>query len=95
MFIGVDGCEMYCGVCSSRFSVYVYFYVFVSSDDCEVEKVDVAVGFYSYPSNKGPVPSNNRALISKAARQILNRFHDFRKVESGIYLMIYPFSFDV
>ena len=44
MFIGVDGCEMYC-VCSSRFSVYVYFYVCVSSDDCEVEKIDVAAGF--------------------------------------------------
>ena len=45
VFIGVDGCEMYCGVCSSRLSVYVYFYVCVSSDDCEVEKVDVAARF--------------------------------------------------
>ena len=45
VFIGVGGYEMYCGVCSSRFSVYVYLYVCVSSDDCEVEKVDVAAGF--------------------------------------------------
>ena len=45
VLIGVDGCEMYCGVCSSGFSVYVYFYVCVSSDDCEVEKIDVAAGF--------------------------------------------------
>ena len=44
MFIGEEGCEMYCGICSSRLSVYVYFYVCVSSDDCEVEKIDVAVG---------------------------------------------------
>jgi len=49
----------------------------------------------SYTSNKGPVRSVNRALFSKAARQILNRFHDFRKAESGIYLMIHPFSSDV
>lgn len=49
----------------------------------------------SYTSNKGPVLSINIALFSKAARQILNRFHDFRKLESGIYLTIYPFSFDV
>jgi hypothetical protein len=48
-----------------------------------------------YTSNNGPVRSINRALFSKAARQILNRFHDFRKVESGIYLMMYPSSFDV
>ena len=26
------------------FPVYVYFYVCASSDDCEVEKIDVAVG---------------------------------------------------
>jgi len=45
VFIGVDGCEMYCGICSSRLSVNVYFYVCVSSDDCEVEKIDVAAGF--------------------------------------------------
>jgi hypothetical protein len=49
----------------------------------------------SYSSNKDPVRSINTALFSKAAGQILNKFHDFRKAESGIYLMIYPFSFDV
>ena len=45
MFIWVDGCEMYCDICSSRFSVYVFLYVCVSSDDCKVENIDVAVGF--------------------------------------------------
>jgi len=45
VFIGVDGCEIYCGICSSRLSVYVYFYVCISSDDFEVEKIDVAAGF--------------------------------------------------
>ena len=45
MLIRVAGCEMYCGVCGCGLSVYVYFYVRTSSDDCEVEKVDVAVGF--------------------------------------------------
>ena len=45
VFNGVDGCEMYSGVCNSSISVYVYFYVCVSSDDCEVEKVDVTAGF--------------------------------------------------
>jgi len=45
MFIGVDGCEMYCGICSIRLSVDVYFYVCVSSNDCKVKKIDVAVGF--------------------------------------------------
>jgi len=45
VFIGVVGCEMYCGICSSRLSVYFYFYVCVSSNDCKVEKIDVAAGF--------------------------------------------------
>ena len=45
VFIGVDGCEMYCGICSSRLTVYVYFYVCVSCNDCKVEKTDVAAGF--------------------------------------------------
>ena len=45
MLISVDGCEMYSGICGCRLLVYVYFCVCVSSDDCEVEKVDVAVGF--------------------------------------------------
>ena len=36
VFIEVDGCEMYCGICSSRLSVYVYFYVCVFSNDCKV-----------------------------------------------------------
>ena len=45
MFIGVGGFEMYSGICSFRLSVYAYFYVCVSSDYCEVEKVDVAIGF--------------------------------------------------
>jgi len=49
----------------------------------------------SYTSNKGRERSINTALFSKTARQILNRFHDFWKVESGFYLMIYSFSFDV
>ena len=48
VFIGVDGCEMYCGICSSKLSVYVYFYVCVSSNDCKVEKIDLAVGFYCW-----------------------------------------------
>ena len=39
VFVGVDGCEMNCGICSSRLSVYVYFYVCVSSNDCKVEKI--------------------------------------------------------
>jgi len=41
----VDGCEMYSGICGCRLLVYVYFYVCASSDDCEVKKIDVAVGF--------------------------------------------------
>jgi len=45
VLIRVDGCGMYIGICGCRLSVYVYFYVRASSDDCEVEKVDVAVGF--------------------------------------------------
>ena len=45
MLIRVYGCEMYICICGCGLSVYVYFYVCVSSDDCEVEKVDVAVGF--------------------------------------------------
>jgi hypothetical protein len=45
-------------------------------------------------STQDPVRSINTALFSKAA-QVLNRFHDFKKVESVIYLMTYPFSFDV
>ena len=45
VFIGKDGCEIYRGICSSRLSVYVYFYVCISSNDCKVEKTDVAVGF--------------------------------------------------
>jgi len=45
VLIRVDGCEMYSGVCGCRLSVYVYFYVCATSGDCEVEKVDVAVGF--------------------------------------------------
>jgi len=36
---------MYSGMCGCRFSVYVCFYVRATSDDCDVEKVDVAVGF--------------------------------------------------
>ena len=39
MLIRVDGCEIYCGVCGCRLSVYVYFYVSASSGDCEVEKI--------------------------------------------------------
>ena len=45
MLIRVGGCEMYSGVCGCRLLVYVYFYVCVSSDDCEVEKIDAAIGF--------------------------------------------------
>jgi len=45
VFSGVDGCEMYSGICSSKLSVYVYFYVCFFSNDCKVEKIDVAVGF--------------------------------------------------
>ena len=45
MFIRVDGCEKYSGICGCRPSVYVCFYVCASSGDCEVEKVDEAVGF--------------------------------------------------
>ena len=45
MLIRVGGCEMYSGVCGCRLSIYVYFYMRASSDDCEVEEVDVAVGF--------------------------------------------------
>jgi len=43
VFIRVDGCEMNSGICGCRLSVY--FYVCASSDDCEIEKIDVAVGF--------------------------------------------------
>ena len=45
VLIRVDECEMYSGICGCRLSVYVCFYVYASSDDSEVEKVDVAVGF--------------------------------------------------
>jgi len=45
VLIRVDGYEMYSGICGCRLSVYVYFYVCASDDDCEVEKVHVAVGF--------------------------------------------------
>jgi hypothetical protein len=45
VLIKVGGCEMYSDVCACRLSVHVYFYVCSSSDDCEVEKVGVAVDF--------------------------------------------------
>jgi hypothetical protein len=45
VLIRVDGCETYRGICGCRLLVYVCFYVCASSDDCEVEKVDVVVGF--------------------------------------------------
>ena len=45
MLIRVAGCEMYSGICGCGLSVYVCFYVRAISVDCEVEKVDVAVGF--------------------------------------------------
>ena len=45
VLIRVDGCEMCCGICGCRLSVYVNLYVCASSDDCEVEKIDVAIGF--------------------------------------------------
>jgi len=45
VLIRVDGCEMYSGACGYRLSVYGSFYVCASSDDCEVKKIDVAVGF--------------------------------------------------
>jgi hypothetical protein len=45
VLIRVDGCEMYSGICGRRLSVYVYFYARATSDDCKVEKADVAVGF--------------------------------------------------
>jgi len=44
VLIRVDECEMCSGICGGRLLVYVYFYVCASSDDCEVEKVDVAAG---------------------------------------------------
>ena len=44
MLIRVGECEMYSGICACRLTS-VCFYVFASSDDCEIEKVDVAVGF--------------------------------------------------
>jgi len=43
VLIGVSGCEVYGGVCGGWLPVYVYFYVRVSSSDCEVEKIDVAL----------------------------------------------------
>ena len=43
MLIGVGGSEVYGGICGYRFPVYVYFYVRVSSRDCEVEKIYVAI----------------------------------------------------
>jgi len=45
LLIRVDGYEMYGGICGCRLSVYDYFYICASSDDCEFEKFDVAVGF--------------------------------------------------
>jgi hypothetical protein len=33
------------GICGCMLSVYVYFYVRATSDDCEVEKVVIVVGF--------------------------------------------------
>jgi len=45
VLIRVAGCEMYCGVCGCGLSVYVCFYLRVNSVDCEVEKVDVSIGF--------------------------------------------------
>ena len=46
MLIRVDGCEMYSGICGCRLLVYVYFYVRATSDDSEVVRVGVTVGFY-------------------------------------------------
>ena len=43
MFKGVGGCEVYGGICGCWLPLYVYFYVCVSSLDCEVEKIDVAI----------------------------------------------------
>jgi len=45
LLIRVDGCGMYSGICGCRLTVYVNFCVCASSDDCEVENVDVDVGF--------------------------------------------------
>jgi len=45
VLIRVTGCEMYSGICGCGLSVYVYCYVHAISVDCEVEKVDVFVGF--------------------------------------------------
>jgi len=45
VLIMVGGCEMYSGICGCRLSVYVCFYARDTSDDCEVKKVDVAIGF--------------------------------------------------
>jgi len=33
VLIRVGGCEMYSGICGCRLSIYVNFYVCVSSDD--------------------------------------------------------------
>ena len=50
MFVGVVGCEMSvsvsCIVSGCGLSVYVYFLVYAISVDCEVEEVDVSVGFW-------------------------------------------------
>ena len=44
MFNRVGGCEVYGGICGCRLlPVYVYFYARVSSRDCEVKKIDVAI----------------------------------------------------